>query len=790
MPLTKSFTATSKSSYPNVSDFTSHTYKVSSIQDFYGHITHHANLGHCLLKGEVSRPLIKESRAKSTDAQTHTSWVCFDLDGLPPATNLNDLLDSIPGCVDTDYIIQYSASHGITGQPPLLKAHLFLLLKTPTQPTQLKQLLTQLNVENAILSANLKLTKTASALSYGLDPTVAQNDKLIYISPPQCDPANLDELLLLGKTRIELVVRRNRYFKPDFANLKSPELIKTRIESKINELRGLAGLPPKKKFNYVTDSKSGISYLTKPDKCIVTGVRQDRGFVYINLNGGDSWAYYHPEDNPTFLYNFKEEPVYKLSELAPDYFATAKAHANKIKSGQIQTPVVQSQGKVYLVFRDMQTAIYYNGIYDPVSQSWELARAGSEKMLADFMVQHGQPEPEVIPIWDLVFDPDLPPLDIEKRVVNLYEESTLLKQAKQLPSQVTEIPTTIRKIIYSAVGNDDETYHHFINWIAYIIQNKNRTQTAWLLNGVQGTGKGILAHRILRPILGYNNTAFMEAVQLEDKFNEAFERSLLTFIDEMTIGDLEGSSKIMGTMKSLITEPIITIRKMRSAPYSVPNYNNWIAFANTKEQVKVEMSDRRYNVGIYQTERLDITDEEINDVIPSELVNFASYLANYPVDVNKAHKVLSNQARNDMQDLSMNSIDKISNAITKGDLEELYSYIVELNHAQGKTMSTAPLYKDLMHNIFIQDYKALSREELQIIFSHCIGDIPSSPTKFSRFLAHHDIKVSPVSRGNHVFRGLKVDWFYDQAWYDEIKARIIAEKGPKLKIIEKEEKIA
>jgi hypothetical protein len=523
----------------------------------------------------------------------------------------------------------------------------------------------------------------------------------------------------------------------------------------------------------------------------------------LNLNGGDSWGYYYPEDNPTFLYNFKDEPAYKLSEIAPDYYPQAKAHANKIKSGQIQqiqpsqvaAPPSNSgsansaqapRNRVYLVFRDMQTAIYYNGIYDPGTQSWDLARAGSEKMLADFMVQHGQPAPEVIPIWDLVFDPHSPPIDVQNRKVNLYKEPDLLVQARALPTPVTTMPPTIHKIIWSVVGNDQDTFDHFVNWLAFIVQTKERTQTAWLFNGVQGTGKGLLAHKVLRPLLGYDNTAFLEAVQLEDKFNEAFERSILTVIDEMTIGDLEGSSKILGTMKSLITEPVITIRKMRSAPYSVPNYNNWIAFANTREQVRVEASDRRYNVGVYQNHKLSITDAEISTAIPAELVDFASYMLSYNVAQDKVRKPLDNKARQDMQDLSLNSIDKISDAIETGDLEELFSQIVELNFAQGKTMNTAPAYKDLMYNVFLHDYTALSREELQVIFSHCIGDVPSSPAKFSRFLAHHNIKVSPVSRDHKVFRGIKVTWRYEQAWYDATKAMIIAEKTPKLNIVKKE----
>jgi hypothetical protein len=42
-------------------------------------------------------------------------------------------------------------------------------------------------------------------------------------------------------------------------------------------------------------------------------MKMERGFVYFNLNGGDSWAYYHPIDNPTFIRNFKGEPMYRTA---------------------------------------------------------------------------------------------------------------------------------------------------------------------------------------------------------------------------------------------------------------------------------------------------------------------------------------------------------------------------------------------------------------------------------------------------------------------------------------------
>jgi hypothetical protein len=48
----------------------------------------HAALGHCALKGTISRPLVKESRAGSTDTSATTEWIVLDLDGLPPTVEI------------------------------------------------------------------------------------------------------------------------------------------------------------------------------------------------------------------------------------------------------------------------------------------------------------------------------------------------------------------------------------------------------------------------------------------------------------------------------------------------------------------------------------------------------------------------------------------------------------------------------------------------------------------------------------------------------------------------------
>lgn len=797
MPLTKSFTPTSKTSYPTAFEFTSHTHTVNSVSDLHGHIVHHASLGHCLLKGILTKELNFESRAGSTSSQTQTEWACFDFDGLAAQTQATTFLNALG---DPDHIIQYSASHGVQGQPQSLKMHVFCLLDEPISPIMLKLWITQTNITNPDFLDQSSLTKTGAALSYVLDPTVAQNDKLIYIAPPICTPPSLDTMLSNNTPRISLIKGLNPSIstKMILGMIMPKESVRTKIESRINELRTKAGLPKRTKFNFIVDKASGTEYLDKPNSVTVTDHKADRGFVYLNINGGDSWGYYYPETDNTFVFNFKDEPVYKLSQLDPDFYKASMPAVRKAQdaakaaarmapppsSASSSTSAAAPAPKNYLVFCDNKTSVYYRAIYDQNSQSWErLDRAANEKQLSDFMLQHGAPEPDVIPLWDLVFDPQTPAFDIAGRKVNQYSESEIIKTArarlKATPQSIpADIPPTIKKIIWSVVGSDQDTFDHFINWLRVVVCDRSQTQTAWLFNGVQGTGKGLLAHKILRPLVGLTNSLFMDAKVLQEKFNEDYETSLLTVIDELTISDLEGANGIMSRLKSQITEPVLIIRKMRTSPYEVPNYNNFICFSNSKEQIVVEATDRRYNVGLYQTTPLPMTPTEVNDDLPAELEDFAVWLLSVPADKNKSRTVLMNQAREDLREISMNSIDTVAELLLKGKLEELYNMRVPNSLLTGtpQSMEISYKYTAMLDEIIYNDITHLSREQIMLFFQHCAGATASSPIKVTKFLAHHGIKIKPIDVDGITIRGFVVDWNYNQEWFDDRKQELKAKR--------------
>ena len=176
LPLTKTYSKAAngdvkKTPYPMTWEFTSHKTSVANLVELHAALNRHAVQGHCLLKGNVQRPLVNESRAGSTDSNAVTEFIVLDLDGLPEThqggqVTLDSFLVTL-GLGDTSHVVQWSASYGIENQK--LRAHVFFMLDKPAAAPLLKQWLIQLNHEVGMLNASMGLTKTGNAISWALD---------------------------------------------------------------------------------------------------------------------------------------------------------------------------------------------------------------------------------------------------------------------------------------------------------------------------------------------------------------------------------------------------------------------------------------------------------------------------------------------------------------------------------------------------------------------------------------------------------------------------------------------
>ena len=771
VPLTKTYTKTTsgvnKTPYPFVWEFTSHEEECSNLPQFETLLKKHAEQGHCLIKGTLSRTLVRESRAGSTDTNSTTDWIVLDLDGLPENTETStkggttitvpltvDLFLNELGLSDVSYIVQWSASYGIENQR--IRAHIFMQLDRAYSAPLIKQWLIQKNHEVAMLREAMTLTKTGNSLHWPLDISACQNDKLIYIAPPKLkgikDP--------MGKEpRIKLVKRKQDKFTLGAQRINTTEQNKNLTHKRVNDLRELSGFEPRK-FAYKVVGTQEV--MLKPDQAIITEMKAERGFVYFNLNGGDSWAYYHPENKPDYILNFKGEPAYLTKELLPDYWQelTSKGTAS-----------TQSNGLMYLAFSDRKTGVYWRGTYDAQNDILDINPAKNETILRDFAKQYGVPIGDFISEWDLVFDPnDGVRVDTKNKRVNRFQPSTYMLNASTKPPKA--VPKLIARVISHALGNDPLIVDHFINWLATIVQTRTRTRTAWVLHGTEGTGKGILFSRILRKLFGAH-TSSRRMEELNEKYNHFMEGSFLIFVDEVQTKALQNEAGAMAKLRNFITEDMVPIRQMYANAVEVPNYTNWIFSSNMPDPVTVKKGDRRFNFGRYQPNKLQWSDQDSID-LDKELQPFYDYLVNFPADYELAGKVIETDERDAMISISESSIDTVTNALLDGDMKFF------MDQLPSNTM----YQRNALMNNKVEDYKAvlkqlmdrtdttcgqcnITRDELYVICDYVVGGMPPSPNKFTSLLKHHRIHLEVVWVDKPV-RGIKVKWA-DHSEFNEYK---------------------
>lgn len=785
VPLTKTYTKANagvhKTPYPFVWEFTSHEEDCTTLAQFETLLKAHAEQGHCLIKGTLNRPLARESRAGSTDTNAASDWIVLDLDGLPETTETVtkggtpitvpltvDLFLNELGLGDVSYVIQWSASYGIENQR--IRAHIFMQLDRAYSAPLIKQWLIQKNHEVNMLREAMALTKTGNSISWPLDISACQNDKLIYIAPPKLkgikDPMGKDP-------RIKLVKRKQDKFQLSSQRINTTEQNKKLTHKRINDLRELSGFETRK-FAYKVVGSQEV--MLKPDQAIVTEMKAERGFVYFNLNGGDSWAYYHPENNPDYILNFKGEPAYLTKELLPDYWQELTSRG---------TASTQSNGITYLAFLDRKTGVYWRGTYDPQNDILDINPAKNETQLRHFAKQYGVPMGDFVPEWDLVFDPtDSTRVDPKNRTVNKFQPSVYMLNASNKPPKA--VPKLISRVIHHALGNDQAIVDHFINWLATIVQTRARTRTAWVMHGIEGTGKGILFNKILRKLFG-EHTSSRRMEELNEKYNHFMQGSFLIFVDEVQTKALQNEEGVMAKLRNFITEDTVALRQMYANAVEVPNYTNWIFSSNKPDPVLVKKGDRRFNFGRYQAEKLPWSDQDTLD-LEKELQPFYDYLVNFPANYELAGKIIETDERDAMISISESSIDTVTDALLRGDMQFFMEQLPSSDTYQRNALMANKVedYKAVLRNLMNRTDPAnstcsITRDELLVICDYVVGGMPPSPNKFTSLLKHHRIHLGVVWVDKSV-RGIKVKW-KDSQDFEEYRATHLATSSSTKKVV-------
>jgi len=740
--------------YPHVKNVTSYEQDITLDDDglvvFERLLHEHGSKGRCLLKGEFKRPIKNESRAGKTNRVAYSNLLVLDLDGitLPGHTNpktftkqdiatlAKDIMRELPPAVqDCSFIAQASASLGLKGDKVSL--HIFILLKHAMPAKAVKLWLQSANFESQLFSSQLELSSNGHSLKYPLDISVADNSKLIFIAPPTFEDKTYDPFGLSAERIVRVSGVASTLDLAGLMNDISPEVVHQKANEHKNKLRTRRGFNAKKeRLTIATIDNKSEEILTNPDRMSIS-ITDDTNPPYIrcNVNGGDSNAYYFKLEDPTYMYNFKGEPIWSIEQADPDFYKSVfDVYQDEMeKQGRANFPVV---------LRDYYTDTHYNGVFDPntnqFSEDFPLIPCAPSS-IDGFMRSHGRSKPDFIPDAKVVFNPASKEVGVNLTnvpyYVNMYRQTDYMMSDRDHEplgmgdsQKISDSCPLIYKLLTHILGGQNLEVEHFTNWLAYIFQNKKKAMTAWVLQGVPGTGKGIFYTKVLRPLFGNEHVPMRALQNIEEQFNLYMRQALFLVVDEFHMASASsGTMKIADKLKNAITENTMTIRAMRSNQIELPNYTNFIFLTNRQDAIKIEEGDRRYNIAPRQELKLENVYPEVIDGIDNienELPTFAAILKHYKVNNKLVRTPIANNAKAQMAQITMSVMEEFFAAIKHGNLDFLTD-ILDINVTnvmQGQEITTAQRFVKQWIAESQIPYSVIPMEHLRLVYGVLTDD--------------------------------------------------------------------
>lgn len=354
-------------------------------------------------------------------------------------------------------------------------------------------------------------------------------------------------------------------------------------------------------------------------------------------------------------------------------------------------------------------------------------------ILRTILASAGQKLPDPLSVLTAVFDVhNNKRIDLEKEILNFFVPSEYM-----LYSKTNEIinPRKDFYSIYRLLTNLIPRYQErklFINWLAGILQTREKLQTAWVFKGEQGAGKGLLLTHVLKKLFGRRQAIQVEDAQLKSEFNPWLQNSMLIAFNEVA-RDNSSRNAINSRLKAIITDKEISINDKNIRTFYIDNYVNCLFFSNESVPIFIEQKDRRYNV-IETADNLNKNDwfennpDEFIDQLESEVPKFAQFLMNWKFDSLKAKRVFENDAKETMVSSGMNRFEEFTYKLKTTDIEWFE------DHA-----NTNSVFNKFNLETEIKG-KKVPKDKLLELFLSIYDDTKINPSSFGKKMVEHGIK--------------------------------------------------
>jgi hypothetical protein len=181
---------------------------------------------------------------------------------------------------------------------------------------------------------------------------------------------------------------------------------------------------------------------------------------------------------------------------------------------------------------------------------------------------------------DITFDPR----PTGPSIINLWTGPTVTGVPGPFP--------TIQQFIDEVIANGDPVVESYLmNFLAHMLQRpEEKPRVMLVLMGGQGTGKGTFS-RLLQSIWSRTTLITNQIADVTGNFNSAMERKFIVWLDEALFA---GDYKATDALKSLITEPTISIHAKFQEPRNTFSCHRFLAATNASHFARTDADDRRF----------------------------------------------------------------------------------------------------------------------------------------------------------------------------------------------------
>jgi DNA primase catalytic core len=425
-------------------------------------------------------------------------------------------------------------------------------------------------------------------------------------------------------------------------------------------------------------------------------------------------------------FGYREKQITDSLKIHIKLNKVAAYESNKIKEYERYLPFIETKTSQYAYFDRIKNSVHL-GI--------------KKDILESILASAGQYMPDVPFVLAAEFDiHENERVSLNKEQFNLFVPSRymLLEKNVQQINPFKSFPNT-----YKLLSNLIPVYQErklYLNWLAGILQTREKQNTAWVFRGEQGAGKGLMLDKILKELFGRKQAIQVEDQQLNSEFNPWLQNSMLIAFNEVAC-NTDSRNKVNSKLKAIITDSEIQINDKNVRQFYITNYVNCIFFSNEAIPIYIEHKDRRYNVVQTQGNLMN-ADWFKNDPegfiagLTEEVPMFAQFLMNWKYDPLKAKQVFVNETKATM----------VSSAMTRYEEFALHLKNVNLDWFKENANDSAMFAKKLPLDAV--KIKKVEKRTLRELFEQIFTDTKINDVHFGKRMAECGIRSARLSDPN------------------------------------------